>query len=680
MIKEHSLHLSGLIVVGFFSVIHAAEKSGHPLVAKSGNPVLLRTDQYADVAKGLNCTMTVVDWDGDGGRDILLIPNPNLLGRGIYLFKEDQSLTRKIPIYLPPVNLTHLKITGASPALTRSDNELDLLIYGYPTWRKEREKHRGELKLYRANLQNGKPVFNDEPEIIRCNGKSLKDICGGWLSLDLVKNPKTGLIDLIAYVMKGSAYRLNGRSPWDSNWPMAYNGPGLYPGDLGRGYDASGKWRGGNTDYSIFRLRNVGTPKKPAFSNLELLRKVSIFPRGGCATLMDMDRDGERDLLMFERIHHLVYVKGKGGSFTGEPVELDCSPLKGYLVKCMVPFDIDNDGEEELLLSGSAAVVWWIDYHDGKWHEMEPLRYHGGAWLCVETLAVPCFADMDSDGDLDIVAGDSAGFLWLFENASGKKHSYVYLSGKRLKAEGKTILHKGGATGSIQGPGEAGWGYLNPLTVDWDGDGDIDIITNDIKSDYLWYRNDGAKKNLKLAAPTPLMLDGKAFHGAWRSRPALWDADTLVVLNWQGLLQFFDRDEKNPAVLRSGDLLQYKNGDAIIGCGHNGLWGRNVFFAADWDGDGRQDLIGGIHHSQGPIIHPGLPRRATAFWFRNVGTSENPVFNRPELIRTQDGKYINLDVHKCAVWVEDFDGDKRPDLAAGAEDGRVYVWYRKDLK
>ena len=178
----------------------------------------------------------------------------------------------------------------------------------------------------------------------------------------------------------------------------------------------------------------------------------------------------------------------------------------------------------------------------------------------------------------------------------------------------------------------------------------------------------------------PLTLDGKPFHGAWRSRPALWDKDTLVVLNWRGLLQFFHRDAKDPAALHGGDLLSYENGDAIVGCGNNGLWGRNVFFAADWDMDGKRDLIAGTHQSQGPIIHQGLPHRATAFWFRNTGTDERPVFCRPELIRTKDGKFINLDVHKCAVWVEDFDGDKRPDLAAGAEDGRIYVWYRKDLK
>jgi WD40 repeat protein len=71
---------------------------------------------------------------------------------------------------------------------------------------------------------------------------------------------------------------------------------------------------------------------------------------------------------------------------------------------------------------------------------------------------------------------------------------------------------------------------------------------------------------------------------------------------------------------------------------------------------------------------------ATPFWLKNIGTDDEPVFERPRLITENDGTPINLVGHKCAPWCVDIDGDGNPDLLCGSEDGKIYVWKRNDLR
>ena len=67
--------------------------------------------------------------------------------------------------------------------------------------------------------------------------------------------------------------------------------------------------------------------------------------------------------------------------------------------------------------------------------------------------------------------------------------------------------------------GKARYGYTAPRLVDWDGDGDLDVISSDVTSRVLLYRNVGTKTNPKLAVPVPLMADGLEVHGPWRVQP-----------------------------------------------------------------------------------------------------------------------------------------------------------------
>ena len=82
-------------------------------------------------------------------------------------------------------------------------------------------------------------------------------------------------------------------------------------------------------------------------------------------------------------------------------------------------------------------------------------------------LATACGFDWDGDGDDDIIAGNTAGYIAFIENL-GDGRSWA--APQKLQAGGQTIRIQAGPNGSIQGPAEAKWGYTSPYVADWDAD------------------------------------------------------------------------------------------------------------------------------------------------------------------------------------------------------------------
>jgi len=86
---------------------------------------------------------------------------------------------------------------------------------------------------------------------------------------------------------------------------------------------------------------------------------------------------------------------------------------------------------------------------------------------------------------------------------------------------------------------------------------------------------------------------------------------------------------------------------------------------ADFDGDGDLDLICGE-------FVDGLT------WFQNVGTRTEPHFAAGRQLANAEGE-IRFHLEMIVPVVKDFDGDGRPDLIVGDEDGRV-AWVRNTGK
>ncbi|MBP3483290.1 MAG: VCBS repeat-containing protein [Alistipes sp.] len=156
------------------------------------------------------------------------------------------------------------------------------------------------------------------------------------------------------------------------------------------------------------------------------------------------------------------------------------------------------------------------------------------------------------------------------------------------------------------------WSY-----VDWDGDGDKDIIVGiDTWDDYGW---------------------DNAFDASGR-----WTRGPLH--GYVCLLENTDGKYVNRGKIEAG-------GKAID------VYGAPNPCVADFDGDGDSDIICGE-------FIDGLT------WFENVGTRTEPKFAAGRRLANGEGE-IRMHLEMIVPVVYDFDGDGKPDLVVGDEDGRV---------
>ena len=213
--------------------------------------------------------------------------------------------------------------------------------------------------------------------------------------------------------------------------------------------------------------------------------------------------------------------------------------------------------------------------------------------------------------------------------------------------------------------------------ADWNHNGLPDIVVNSIWGKVLWYENIGTRQNPKLAPaqhvevewqgkpPSPAWNwwepEGKSLATQWRTTPAVIDFDRdglndLIMLDHEGYLALFKRAKKNEQLIllpgeriftsKMGGLLRMNDGSA-------GKSGRRKFCFADWDLDGRLDLM--------------VNSRNINF-LRNVSADKNGhVFSDQGLAAG-----LILAGHTTSPTIVDWNKDGIPDLLVGAEDGFFY--------
>ena len=359
--------------------------------------------------------------------------------------------------------------------------------------------------------------------------------------------------------------------------------------------------------------------------------------------------------------------------------------------------DWDGDGRPDLIVGDEDGRVAWVrntgKVRDGMPQFESPVYFRQRADLVkFGALSTPCAFDWDGDGKTDIIAGNSAGEIAFIRNVSGGANP-VWDAPKLFTAGGAPIHIQAGENGSIQGPAERKWGYTVLSVADWDGDGLPDIIVNSIWGKIEWYRNLGAKDRLALAPAQPVRVawEGEAPKPAWnwwnpepgtlvtqwRTTPVArdWNGDgltDLVVVDHEGYLAYFERfrDAGGNLMLRPGrrifhgtncSLYDPKKGvrDTAPGLlrlngAEAGKSGRRKICFTDWDGDGRLDLIVDSHNA---ALFRNVREENGEVWYEYAGNLSSTV----------------LAGHTTCPTPVDFDGDGRPELLLGAEDGHFYL-------
>jgi len=313
-----------------------------------------------------------------------------------------------------------------------------------------------------------------------------------------------------------------------------------------------------------------------------------------------------------------------------------------------------------------------------------------GVHLALGELPVISPGDVDGDGLVDLIAGNDAGQLLFLKNI-GDPHRPEFDNPTPVLAGGRPLDIKGGYRGSIQGPGEAMWGYTCPTLCDWNGDGRLDVIFNSIMADYTLLWQQPSDTGPAFAEPKQMYCDGLQLHLAWRSQPAITDWGAaggrlcMIALDEQNLLRCYWRiDNQN---IERGELLRLQDGSPITANAKEaaGQTGRAKLVAYDWDGDGAIDLL--IGASRG-LSFPAskstyLPsfykadRKASVLFLRNIGSNSEPVFDYIKQIDF-NGKRIRLGIHSCSPAMVDL-GRGVADLLVGEETGSIHYYPRESL-
>lgn len=309
--------------------------------------------------------------------------------------------------------------------------------------------------------------------------------------------------------------------------------------------------------------------------------------------------------------------------------------------------DFDDDGKLDLVVGvGDWTDYGWDNAYDAKGNWTNgPLRgfvylirnqgttekpeyappkkvQADGKPIDVFGMPSPCFDDFDGDGDLDLICGEFLDGFTYFQNI-GTRRSPKFKSGVRLQSDRQNIAM------DLQ--------MITPTSIDWDQDGDIDLICGDEDGRVALIENIGVNDS-----KTPIFKSPKYFlqqaedvkFGALITPVSVdWDADgdeDLICGNTAGYIGFIENlgmksGAKSPTWAKPVYLRE--NRQVIrIQAGRNGSiqgpaeakWGYTTLSVADWNHDGKQDIV--ANSIWGKVI-----------WFENVGTKASPklAFAKP---------------------------------------------------
>ncbi|MFN0293658.1 FG-GAP-like repeat-containing protein [Pedobacter helvus] len=543
---------------------------------------------------GLN--LEVVDVDGDGNWDIYGQSSDS----GTWLHRNIG--TNANPLFLPRSRplATDVKPTFFPADLYfdwDGDGNQDRIYYTRPT-RTDRYANIPAsvyIQLYRNGaFIAGQPLkYNNGNDVVFENST--------WFAIKAGDFNNDGKIDLVVGTANSSAeillnMGLVNDKPTAQLTQLPFN---LYASDQSLSGGMSLKpfpidWNGdGKTDIVFTSWQGFYwiSMNKGINNTLEFDAPIHLYQKGGVMVhddssspyMVDWDNDGDLDIISGGADGNLMYFENTGTRANPQ--------FKGGT------FLTDQNGERFYVNASEAG---------GTIQGLE--EQYWGYLTCVP-------ADVDHDGDIDLIISDSMGRLRWIENI-GTRQSPIMSS----------AIHNFTVNGS---PFITPW-RNRPGVADWNNDGLLDLIV----------------------------------------------VNNVITAN-RSKLVFYSQSASNPSVLIKGADLKDQSGNPVlvVNYPHKGGAGRTQIEVGDWDGDGKLDLIIGQPLTYITATNNSA-NGGNLLLFKNKGTNLAPAFETGVLPIRGNARFEIHDTWHCTYPnIVDWNNDGLPDLLTGTETGRFALFF-----
>ncbi|HET9133247.1 MAG TPA: FG-GAP-like repeat-containing protein [Gemmatimonadales bacterium] len=425
--------------------------------------------------------------------------------------------------------------------------------------------------------------------------------------------------------------------------------------------------------YSHIRAwRNVGTREAARFTlAADSLRDADGAPiyadRQNILNVVDIDGNGLLDLFIgrvegnvnrWEAVgpavdglprFRLLQERWEGISIIGNVQTMPAPnrPTSRHGANTMAFADLDRDGDLDLLWGDFFEPGILLIENVGTPQEPNlkstPRQFPPDAPLLTTGYNAPAPGDVDGDGLLDLLLGVIGG---AYQPARSSVDNLFWL---RQVGPGRWEVASRRLIPTLDAGNES-----VPTLADVDGDGDLDLLLgNKIDSEdtesgrVLFVENIGTRTAPRFQERGPLPIRGE-FHPS----PAVGDLNgdglpDLLVGGWRDVLQLWTNTGSRTApswTLADTALVRITRGSNTVPA------------LSDLDGDGLLDLV--VGEASGALN-----------LYRNVGSRTAPRF---ELVSDE---FQAIDTgRRSAPSFADVDGDGRMDLLLGAEDGHLELW------
>lgn len=231
----------------------------------------------------------------------------------------------------------------------------------------------------------------------------------------------------------------------------------------------------GNGYFEYFQ--NTGTATAPVFGAIQINPfGLTGTVNGGLsrAAFADLDGDGDLDMLSGEYYGSFQYFQNIGTVTAPLFAALQINPfgLAGISSLSSPAFaDIDGDGDMDMISGNFPETFYFQNSGTTSAPAFVAAQANPFGLTSVSLYTIPAFADLDGDGDLDMMAGEGAGNFEYFQN-TGTTTAPVFAAVQN-NALGLTSIGNNS----------------NPAFADLDGDGDFDLMSGNFYGQLYYFNN-----------------------------------------------------------------------------------------------------------------------------------------------------------------------------------------------